>query len=160
MTSLKLDSRSLTVLVLVAVALMSACEHPSSYEEFVKLRGRDESGLYHFDLDMSDSLSLYDVTFYSMIDCNSVKMTSFRDFPMEITWLSPDGARKYHEKVYFPIHDETEASSFYSKQYVIPYRTGLVPVRFGVWHVSVKVEADDHIPGFRGLGVICEKKSL
>lgn len=145
---------------LVAVTLIPACARPSSTEEFVKLSGRSDDGLYRFELDMSDSLSAYDVSFYSRIDCNSVRLVSFRDFPMVITWISPDGVRKYHEKVYFPIHEETVGSSFYSKQYLIPYRSGLVPVRHGVWHLSVEVEADDHIPGFRGLGVICEKKSL
>lgn len=159
MSHLKRDVRSLAAAVLSAAALLSACARPSSTEEFIRLSGRDGEGLYHFDIDMSDSLSLYDITFYSRIDCNNVKMRSLRDFPMEITWMSPDSVRRYREKVYFPIHDETPTSSFYSKQYVIPYRTGLDPVSSGVWHIAVRVEADDHIPGFRGLGVICEKKN-
>lgn len=144
------------VAMAVAIAaLASACARPTSTEEFVRLSERSEDGLYHFELDMSDSLALYDVIFYSRIDCNNVKLASLRDFPMEITWTAPDSVRRFREKVYFPIHDETAGSGFYSKQYVIPYRTGLSPVKPGVWQMSVKVDADEHIPGFRGLGVVC-----
>lgn len=149
--------RSLTMAVMAAVAL-SSCVRPTSTESYIKLHDKSEDGLYHFELDMSDSLATYDVTFYTRIDCNNVKMASLRDFPMEITWVAPDSVRKFREKVYFPIHDETASSGFYSNQYVVPYRTGLDPISHGIWQLTVKIDADEHLPGFRGLGVICEKK--
>lgn len=140
----------------LVLLVLASCARPSSYEDFVRVGSKGEDGLYHFTLDLSDSLARYDLSFYSRIDCGNVKMSTLRDFPMEITWISPEG-QKYKEKVYFPIHQSSEGSDFYSHHYRLPYRTGLAPKVAGEWELTVQIDADDHIPGFRGIGVICER---
>lgn len=145
--------------ILSVVLLASSCDRPMTNESFVKLGARDDAGLYQFELDMTDSLVCYDLWFYSRIDCGKNRMSSLRDFPMEITLVSPDN-QKYRERVYFQIHEVLENSDYYSNQYRQAYRLGLVPVTHGVWNMSVRIDADEHIPGFRGIGLICDKKEL
>lgn len=142
--------------VAVAFSLFS-CSEPQSYEEFVRTGSKDEDGLYRFTLNMSDSLAVYDLSFYSRIECGNGKLAELRDFPLDITLQSPSG-RKYWEKVYFPVHQSSKGSNFYSHQYILPYRSGIIPDEAGEWELAVRIDADGHIPGFRGLGVILEKK--
>lgn len=145
------------VFIIAAVAvLLSACSRPTASEQFVKLGNKGADGLYHYSLDFSDSLCTYDLTFYSRIDCSRAKLAEVRDFPMVVTWTAPDGGR-YSEKVYFNVRDGIKGEDFYSNQYRIPYRTGVVPVVWGEWEMTVRIDSDRYIPGFRGLGLIFEK---
>lgn len=145
------------ILIFAAVvAVLSACSRPTSNEQFVKLDNKGADGLYHFTVDMSDSLHTYDLVFYSRIDCNNIKLSQIRDFPLMVTWISPEG-EKYSEKVYFKVRGNSEDEDFYSNQYRIPYRSEVVPVRWGIWEMTVKIDSDRYIPGFRGLGLICKK---
>lgn len=148
---------SLRIIIVAAVAVfLSSCSRPLSSEQFVKIGDKGEDGLYHFALDFSDSLCTYDLAFYSRLDCSSSKLSEVRDFPMTVVLISPDG-RKYSEKVYFEVHKDRPDEDFYSNQYRIPYRSGLVPVKWGAWEMTVRIDSDRYIPGFRGLGLICEK---
>ncbi len=145
------------VLMIVALAtVFLGCSRPASYEKFVRTGNKGNDGLYHYSLDMSDSLCTYDVYFYSRIDCSSTRLAGVRDFPLNVTWISPDG-QKYVEKVYFKVHGDIEDNDFYSRQYKFLYRSGLVPVRWGEWKLDVRIDSDQFVPGFRGLGVICKK---
>lgn len=140
----------------VIAALSVGCARPTSTEQFLKVTAKGPDGLYHFALDLSDSLHRYDVSFYSRIDCNNIKAASVSDFPMTVTWTAPSG-RKYNETVYFDVSSGTAGSGFYSKQYLIPYRMGITPVEWGEWDLAVRVDADRFVPGFRGIGVVCAK---
>lgn len=40
----------------------------------------------------------------------------------------------------------------------MPYRSGIRPEEAGEWELAVRIDADEHIPGFRGLGIILQKK--
>ena len=142
--------------IVAMVALGASCESPSSVEQFVRIRAKGDDGLYHYTLDLSDSTARYDVSFYSRIDCNNLKISSLNDFLIAVTWISPSG-RKYAESVNFAVHDISPGSDFYSHQYVIPYRSGLAPVEWGLWEMTLRVDSDSRIPGFRGMGVVCSK---
>lgn len=143
--------------LLVLVTLMCGCSRPTSYERFVLLGDKEGDGRYHYTLDMSDSLCTYDISFYTRIDSNGNKLSGIKDFPLNVTFMSPSGQR-YEEKVYFKVNGEAAAGSdFYSRQYKVPYRSGLVPVEWGMWEMAVRIDSDRYIPGFRGLGVICKK---
>lgn len=67
--------------------------------------------------------------------------------------VSPS-AVEYSELVYIPVSAFGPGDGpdyvFYEK-----YRSGLVPVEYGVWKMSVKVP---DIKGMRGLGLVVEKK--
>ena len=145
------------VLVIAALAAVSlGCSRPVSYEKFIRIEDKGEDGQYHYTLDMTDSLCTYDIYFFSRIDCNRHRLAEVRDFPLNVTWISPDGIR-YAEKVYFGVHDDEEGEDYYSRQYKFLYRSGLVPVRHGEWEMMVRIDSDRFVPGFRGLGVICKK---
>ena len=149
---------NLRILIVAALAVViSACSRPMSSEQFVKIGEKGEDGLYHYTLDFTDSLCTYDLSFYSRMDCSDAKLLELRDFPMTVVLTSPEG-RKYSEKVYFRVHKDGRDGDFYSNQYRIPYRSGLVPVCRGEWEMSVRIDSDRYMPGFRGLGLICEKK--
>lgn len=144
------------VIFLVLGIALAGCERPLSSESFVRLKDKGEDGLYHYTVDMTDSLCTYDLYFYSRIDCSSARLAHVRDFPMIVTWTAPDG-RRFDEKVFFDVHAATDDSGFYSKSYKILYRSGLAPVRNGEWKMTVRIDSDSFVPGFRGLGVICKK---
>ena len=146
------------ILLLLSCLLGCACNPPGGEESFVRTGSKGEDGMYHFSLDLSDSTATYDISFYSRIDCNNLKIASLRDFPMTVFWTSPSG-RRYSEKVYFPIQSYSAGSDFYSHQYVVPYRSGLVPAERGVWDIAVRIDSDSLIPGFRGIGMTSEKKA-
>lgn len=149
--------RGAIALIIAFMAVMAGCSRPDSYEEFVRIEDKTADGLYHFPLDLSDSTAVYDVSFFSRIDCTRLRLASIEDFPMTVLWTSPSGV-KYSEKVFFPVSSYAGSSGFYSHQYRIPYRTGIVPERKGVWDMAVRIESDRYIPGFRGLGVVCKKR--
>ena len=143
------------VFAFVAVAALS-CARPDSVEQYVGIEQKEPNGLYRYSMDFSDSLATYDITFYSRIDAGRKRMSAVRDFPLMVTWTSPSGQR-YRETVYFNVRDEEDGSSFYTSQYRMAYRTGLVPVESGIWDMTVHVNSGNEVPGFRGLGVICKK---
>ncbi|MDO5442206.1 MAG: hypothetical protein Q4G10_00895 [Bacteroidia bacterium] len=144
------------VIFLIQAAVLIGCSRPVSSENFVRIEDKGVDGRYHFAIDMTDSLCTYDVYFYSRIDCGSAKLAQIRDFPMMVTWVSPSG-QKFEERVYFDVHAETDDSGYYSKNFKILYRSGLVPVSPGEWEMQVRIDSDRYVPGFRGLGVICKK---
>ena len=144
------------LLLAVLTAAAVSCSRPVSTESFVGVDQTETDGLYKYSLDLSDSLATYDIVFYSRIDASRQRMAVTRDFPLTVTWTSPSG-RRYRETVYFGIHDESSGSSFYSSQYRKTYRSGLVPVEWGVWSMAVQVNSGREVPGFRGRGVVCKK---
>lgn len=122
--------------MLAVVLGMISCSRPMSVEKFIKADG---SGTYGFVMDMSDSLHVYDLSFYTRLD-GKLAPTGF---PMKIYMTSPSG-RTYVENVYFDC----------SGGWKTPYRQGLVPVEYGEWTLSVTARAE----GMCGMGLIVEKR--
>ena len=98
----------------------------------------DGSGVYSFELDMSDSLSLYDIYFYASAESHD----SPPSFPFTIHLTSPSGTT-YAESLFY---DSSAA-------FLVPYRKGLTPVEYGVWTLELRTFVD----GLTGLGVVCDK---
>lgn len=150
-------SHVLVMLCLMPVmAAFTGCSEPGQREVFIKSNDRDGTTAYTFPLDMSDSLSRYDISFYTRIDCDG---ESFAAMPpaiaLEITYISPSG-QKYAETVSIP-KDSFIDESHFSKEYEVPYRTGVIPVENGIWEMSVTVMDEKEFPGLRGLGTITRK---
>ena len=145
-------------MLLTAVLLAAAvsCARPESVEQYIGADQTPPNGLYHFSLDLSDSLATYDLSFYTRIDAGRLRMAEAKDFPLSLTLTSPSG-RRYRETVFFLVDETQRGSDFYSSQYVKPYRTGLVPVEWGEWEMSVQVNGGNEVQGLRGLGIICKK---
>lgn len=129
---MKLDLKILALAVLVAVS----CARPSSDELYAV---SDGSGKYEFTLDMSDSLCVYDLTFFTRLEGR----TRASGFPMKIYLTSPSGTT-YAENVYYDA----------SQGLKVPYRTSLSPVEYGLWTLEARASA----PGLAGLGLICTRQ--
>lgn len=141
----------LPAIAALLLALFS-CSSPSSFEDYVKIQDK-QGGMYAFTIDMTDSLSRYDISFYTRLDGNTKTST----MPLDIRWVSPDG-QEYGERAWFCAGAEgvRVVDTFFSRQMTAPYREGLVPVVPGIWTLKVATDA----PGMRGLGVILKKKPI
>ena len=118
-----------------------------SRETFVLADEVGADGLYHFDVDMSDSLSVYDLWLYTRLDKSNIRLVSSPGFPLTAIWTSPSGQR-YSEVVYFETPLEKD---FYSHQYKVLYRSGLRPVESGQWQLSLDI--DSQVDGLCGMGL-------
>lgn len=120
----------------LAILVVSSCVRPSSDEYFVI---SDGTGSYGFALDMSDSLCVYDLTFFTRLEGPG----QVAGFPVKIYLTSPSGVT-YSENVYYDASGDLK----------VPYRTSLSPVEYGIWNMEVIASA----PGLDGLGLICSRK--
>ena len=121
---------------LLMLVLTLACSRPVKSEPFVRNAG---SGRYGFSVDMSDSLCTFDLSFYASLPVRNAPS----GFPLKVYMTSP-GGQVYCESVYF---DATGSV-------VKPWRTGLVPVEYGVWNLELMTDETR----IYGLGLVCEKK--
>ena len=130
--------RRFGTLFLCLLLLMAACSRPSSEEQYVF---DDGSGLFLFEVDMSDSLSVYDLSFYTRLESRYAPP----GFPIRVYMTSPSGVT-YSESLFYDA----------SVALVVPYRVDLQPVEYGLWHLSVRARAE----GLKGMGLICTRKDL
>lgn len=138
---------------IVALVMAVACSEPAQMEYFCSSDDRDSLGRFCYSLDLSDSLSAYDISFYTRIDCSPKDFNAMNDVRVDVELMSPSGL-SFEETVYLP------ASSFSSRRRctydsVVDYRKGLVPVEWGVWQMSLSLP---EIQGLRGMGVINGKR--
>ncbi|MBR4809226.1 MAG: hypothetical protein IK031_02990 [Bacteroidales bacterium] len=128
--------------VILMMLVLASCGQPPSREYFQR---SDSSGDYSFNIDMPDTLSAYDISFYAAIDRPLFQRDTLSCFPLQVVWRSPSG-RFFSETVYYPAGSQREL-----------YRSGVVPSEAGEWNISVTIDPEPE--GLRGLGLICEKKS-
>lgn len=128
---MKPDLKILVISLLVA----ASCVRPPSDEFFVL---SDGTGSYEYVLDMSDSLCVYDLSFFARLEGRR----QVSGFPMKIYLTSPSGVT-YSENVYYDA----------SRGLELPYRVSLSPVEYGTWNM----EARASVPGLGGLGLICKR---
>ncbi len=142
---------SRTALWLAAlIAAAVSCSAPASYESFVKVSGTDSLGRYCFTLDMTDSLSRYDIYFYTRIDARDRAFGEMGDIPVEVLLVSPEEV-EYGERVYIP-KNAYDHGLHPSRDYEVLYRRGAVPVVPGRWQLLLSVDSAG-VSGLRGMGV-------
>lgn len=139
---------------IVALVMVAACSEPAQMEYFCSSDDRDSLGRFCYSLDMSDSLSTYDIAFYTRIDCSPKDFDALDDVRVDVELVSPAGL-SYVETVYLPV------ASFSSRKRctydsIADYRTGLTPVEWGVWQMYLSLP---EIQGLRGIGVINRKEN-
>ncbi|MCQ2174471.1 MAG: hypothetical protein MJY61_04985 [Bacteroidales bacterium] len=122
--------------------VLSSCHVPSSEELFIRSDQMKDS-MYVFPVKMDDGTKDYTVSFYTIMDRKGIT-----SLPLAVRWVSPSG-KVYVENVSMKVGD--------SKGDIRLYRSNLEPYEYGVWGLKIKVLKD--IPGFRGIGVICERNS-
>lgn len=126
--------------ILSAMLLLAGCARPLSTEMFVR-SDRADNGVYVFDLELEDSVTVYDFWFYSRTVSRGIS-----SLPLNVQWLSPSG-RRFSETVYMKSVDADGEKEL--------YRSGVVLSESGLWRLSVRpVGVDDE---FCGLGVICKE---
>ena len=135
---------------MVLLSLLISCGKPAKVQSFVKSEDRDVYGRYVFEIDMSDTLSFYDMYLYARMDGDKDVIESSESLPLDIKLLSPDGTC-YQESVILPF---TESSSFFSRDSFTPYRTGCIPAVAGKWKMFIRPEGEAE--GLCGIGLIVE----
>lgn len=137
------------------VLLMAAgCSRPRSMELFAAI-GEP------LEVDLSDSLCTYDLSLYTRADFPVFGERPDCDIPLDLTLVSPSG-KEYGERVFFPTGEPLH-SSFFTSDFLAPWRTGCVPSEYGVWTLTVHVKDLDWEPVLRGFGLVverCGKKEL
>lgn len=128
--------------------VLAACGEPSSFEEFVRA-DKAENGVYEFVLDLTDSLSSYDISLFTKVDApvmGTVHASS--SMGLEIAWREAGTSiPALSETVYLPYGEKGGGASL--------YRSGVKPSSPGSWTVSVRpVEPPS---GLRGIGIICKR---
>lgn len=146
---------SLSWISVVILSVLCSCSCPKTSESFVKASDIDSLGRYVFTLDMEDSLSRYDIHFYTRLDVDDRTFGAMGDIPVRVFLVSPDG-QEYTETVYISKRMFVE-SSFRTRDCDVPYRKDVVPVISGDWKLFLLV-SPDAAPGLRGMGVRMEHK--
>lgn len=142
--------RPVSMILLAAMAgMFLSCSEPLVTETFVRSSQRDADGCYRYCVDMSDSLSSYSLYFFTRIDGPGAG--DRRDIRLHVDLVSPSGQR-YAEETVIPSGSFRSNGRFTSDCYV-PYRTGFVPAEYGDWMLSVTVDGEAAMEGFRGLGL-------
>ena len=127
-------------LLIVLAATICSCVRPSSTETFIPVDGAD-FGMYRYELDLTDSLATYDLSFYTRVDGAVPGMLC-----LDVTWTSPVGDT-FGETVYMHTGDSNGACE--------AYRTGVSPRMAGIWKLDVNIP--DAPEGLRGLGLVCKR---
>lgn len=136
----------------LAAVLLIGCSRPSSYEQFIRNSSRDIYGNYAFDVDMTDSLSRYDISLIATFSCIDRDFARFTSMPMDLMWESPDG--RVFENWIAAGRKEMVDSSYYDKALMVKAGTGLVPAVHGGWKLYVKVPEDSlKLYGMTGMGI-------
>ena len=138
---------------LVVLCMLASCAHPSVVEDFRPATERDSLGRFCYSLDMTDSAAVYDISFYTRLDCTKKQIKAIGDIKADVELLSPSGV-VYGETVYLPIAGfKSDRNGTYDC--CVAYRNGLAPVEWGVWTMNLTLE---DLSGLRGLGVINSKR--
>ena len=155
-----MDTRVLHSVLLPSLAaclLLSvlSCGAPAEKGEFVRQSGKTSDG-YVFSVDMSDSLCLHALYFYTMIDASPSVFEKMPDIiPLQVKAVSPSG-KVYMENVGIR-KDGFSKASFYSRRYEPLYRSGFSLSEYGQWSVRVMIPGEERFKGLRGLGLKHEK---
>ena len=137
--------RAFRILATVLLALSAAaCSRPGSYERFVTI-AQSSGGVYEFELDLSDTTSTYDISFYTRTLGGG--QTVAPSLPLMVAWESPEGVLALEEKVFMRAGGD--------RGRVEPYRSGVAMAEPGIWKISIRPA---EVPeGFSGMGIICKR---
>ena len=126
-----------------------ACSSPKGAEQFIK-----GDGPWSFSVDLTDSLSVYDVSFYTRRDAAPARRAGVAELPLTVEWISPE-ADTLSEVVYLPLSSK---STFYSSESHVPYREGVSPEAHGVWTIVVTPHDTVTVRGLRGMGLAVKRR--
>lgn len=146
------------LLICLTILCMASCKRPLSEENFVLSSEAAEVGGFIFDVDMTDSLCTYDMSFYTRIDFPRNKVSVLQDYPLYLVWTSPSGIRQAFT-VYMDLTKATNPT-YFSKQIVLPFMEDASPKEYGMWQLKVSANEALSDMGLRGLGLIVKRNTL
>lgn len=126
------------IVLAAAILLLASCACPESVEKFVRV-DQAPSGLFSFQVDLSDSLSTYDIYFYTA----DYPHRDSTGLAIQVVWVGPSG-QSASESVYMDVGKGREL-----------YRSGISMAEPGEWKLDLRVR--DVPEGFRGIGIICKR---
>lgn len=140
------------------LTLLFACTEPASSSQFVKTVARDAYGRYVFGIDMSDSLSVYNLDMVASFSCVDRTFSAFKSLPLTLLWESPAG-QTYEGNMSLTRASMCD-SSYYEKSFEAPVGERLVPSQYGEWKLYVKTPEDSlKRYGLTGIGLIVRKEN-
>ncbi|MCR5004135.1 MAG: hypothetical protein K5984_07170 [Bacteroidales bacterium] len=142
--------------LLLGMLLVLSCSNPSSRETFVKASDTEVPGKYVFTVDMSDSLTLYDLDLYTIADVRKGDKDSWSDIQAYTRWISPS-QQVFSETFTLP-DSAFVRKSFNSYHYKRAYRYGVAPKEAGIWTIEINIPVSRQSSCIRGLGLVVTKK--
>lgn len=139
----------------MAVVGLASCSLPYISNEFKTPSQRDSLGRYTYVLDMSDTLSSFDISLYTRIDCGVLTFDALQDIPILVSLQSPSG-ESFSEYAYIP-RSAFDAQRKGSYDAIVDYRLDCIPIEYGSWQMFL---ATPKVSGHRGVGVILRSKPL
>ncbi len=135
--------------IITGLVLLMSCSQPATLEKYISSDARTEEGAYRYELDLTDTVSLYSIAFYTLLDEHLAN-----DLAMEVSLYSPSG-KAYKEKVTIPA-GRFETKGYYAKECFVDYRTDFQPVEYGHWWLELDIM--DHPEKLRGMGLRLSKQ--
>ncbi len=141
----------------IAVCLIAAfsCTRPSSYEPFVLRENAEYGDTYNFDLDLSDSLAAYSLSFYTRFQRKAYHPFGSDSLRLDMRWVSPSDSIIAVEDVLY-VMSATIDSTYTNKDCVWEYMPSLHLAESGRWRLKVQVK--DQPEYMRGLGIILKRE--
>ncbi len=109
-------------------------------------------GVYSFDIDLGDSLRVYDIALYGRLDGSRSTLREQKVIPADLILHSPSDS-VYGERIYIVAEEENR----FSASFRTLWRKNIVPPECGIWHLQACVPLE--IDALRGLGVIVSHKN-
>lgn len=125
-----------TLAGLAAVFMVCSCGQPLVESGYLRSGDAPAPGRYVFDLNLTDSLSTYTLSFYSVMDLAESSCTA-PDIALEISLQAPSG-RTFGETVALPSGMWRSDGKMQAVLREV-YRDGFVPSEYGVWTMELKV---------------------
>lgn len=118
-----------------ALLLAVACGRPASEEFFVRTSDRDEAGRYCFRMDFADSTAVFDMDLLVCLRSDDMRFARFRQMPLQVRWTAPSG-QLYGDSLWVNRKNLSD-STYYDKNFWIPYRRSMRPVEAGEWSLAL-----------------------
>ena len=137
-------------LPLLAAAFLCclSCVRPRVSDQFVRASDAAD-GIYRFELDLSDSLCTWDVSFYTRLEGPAKLLSEYDALPLDIEWLSPSGTL-YGEQVMMSV----PSGRGRVRDALRLYRSNLALTEPGAWKLALRCPCDAPL---RGFGVISKR---
>lgn len=140
--------RVLLLLALIAAAF--SCREPESVETFV-FSDDAPMGIYKFDVDLGDSLRVYDIALYGRLDGRRKDLQEQKIIPVDMILRSPSDS-VYGERIFIEAKEENR----FSASFRTLWRRSIVPSECGIWHLEACV--GPKYDALTGLGIIVSHK--